>query len=66
MSTAVASEVAVQMYIDGEWCDAQSGQTLPIINPADESVVAEVAYGTKGEAQQAVDAAARAFPGWRS
>ncbi len=66
MSTAVASEITVQMYIDGEWCDARSGQTLPIINPADESVVAEVAYGTKGEAQQAVDAAARAFPGWRA
>jgi len=65
MSTAVASEITTQMYIDGAWCDARSGQTLPVINPADESVVAEVAYGTRGEAQRAVDAAARAFPEWR-
>jgi len=65
MSTAVASEITTQMYIDGAWCDARSGQTLAVINPADESVLAEVAYGTRGEAQRAVDAAARAFPEWR-
>jgi succinate-semialdehyde dehydrogenase/glutarate-semialdehyde dehydrogenase len=66
MATAVASELLTQMYIDGAWCDALSGQTLAVINPADESVVAEVAYGTKAEAERAVEAAARAFPGWRA
>ncbi|MFI5460169.1 MAG: NAD-dependent succinate-semialdehyde dehydrogenase [Isosphaerales bacterium] len=66
MSTAVASEIKTQMLIDGAWCDARSGQTLSVINPADESVLAEVAYGTKGEAQRAVDAAARSFPEWRA
>ena len=65
MSTAVASEIRTQMFIDGAWCDARSGQTLAVINPADESVLAEVAYGTRGEAQRAVDAAARSFPEWR-
>jgi len=66
MSTAVVSEIKTQMFIDGAWCDARSGQTLAVINPADESVLAEVAYGTKGEAQRAVDAAARSFPEWRA
>src|SRR5260370_37433523 len=66
MSTAVATDFRTQMYIDGAWCDARSGQTLPVINPADESVLAEVAYGTGAEAKQAIDAAARAFPQWRA
>jgi len=65
MSTAVASGTRTQMFIDGAWCDARSGQTLVVINPADESVLAEVAYGSGGEAQRAVDAAVRSFPEWR-
>ena len=45
MSTAVATEFPARMYIDGAWCDAKDGKTLAIINPADESVLAEIAYG---------------------
>ncbi len=66
MSTAVAEKIPTQMYIDGAWCDALTGKTLAVINPADESVVAEVAYGSADEAQRAIDAASRAFPGWRA
>jgi succinate-semialdehyde dehydrogenase/glutarate-semialdehyde dehydrogenase len=66
MSTAVASHFRTQMLIDGSWCDAGAGRTLPVFNPADESVLAEVAYGTKAEAHRAIDAAARAFPQWRA
>jgi succinate-semialdehyde dehydrogenase/glutarate-semialdehyde dehydrogenase len=54
------------MYIDGAWCDATGRKTLAVINPADESVVAEVAYGGPDEAERAVSAAARAFPEWRA
>ena len=60
-----AAEYPTRMYIDGAWCDALDGKTLAVINPADESVVAEVAYGTRTEAERAIDAAARAFPAWR-
>jgi succinate-semialdehyde dehydrogenase/glutarate-semialdehyde dehydrogenase len=66
MSTAVAPRIPTQMYIDGEWCDAPAGKTLAVINPADESVVAEVAYGSAAEAGRAIDAASRAFPAWRA
>ena len=24
----------VQLLIDGKWCDAASGKTLPVVNPA--------------------------------
>src|SRR6516165_2226127 len=65
-TTATATEFPTQMYIDGQWCGARDGKTLAVINPADESVLAEVAYGGRTEAERAIDAAARAFPAWRA
>src|SRR5438874_2183218 len=53
-----------QMYIDGRWCDADNGGTLGVINPATEEIVAPVAYGGRAETKRAVDAAAKAMPGW--
>ncbi len=66
MATAVASGVKGQMFIDGSWCDAQDGRTLAVTNPADESVVGEVAYGGRADAERAIEAASRAFPAWRA
>jgi succinate-semialdehyde dehydrogenase / glutarate-semialdehyde dehydrogenase len=66
MATAVATELKRQMYIDGEWCDSRQGRKLAVINPADESVVAEVAHGSREDAERAIEAAARAFPAWRA
>lgn len=53
-----------QMYIDGRWCDADNGRTLDVINPATEETVAPVAYGGRAETRRAVEAAAKAMPGW--
>ena len=66
MSTAVATEFPTRMYIDGAWCEATDGRTLAVINPADESVLAEVAHGGREDAERAIKAAARAFPEWRA
>src|SRR4051794_30609946 len=63
---ATATELPSEMYINGQWTSARDGKTLAVINPADESTVAEVAYGDREDAERAIDAAARAFPGWRS
>lgn len=63
---ATATDQLRQMYIDGEWCDGEGGKPLSVINPADESVVAEVAYGTRRDAERAIEAAAKAFPAWRA
>jgi succinate-semialdehyde dehydrogenase / glutarate-semialdehyde dehydrogenase len=64
MSSATAAAELRKMYIDGKWCTAQDGRTLEVINPATETVVAEVAYGGRAEAKRAVEAAARAMPAW--
>jgi succinate-semialdehyde dehydrogenase/glutarate-semialdehyde dehydrogenase len=72
MATATATETATtrniptQMYIDGQWSAARDGATLAVINPADESTVAEVARGGRGDAERAIEAAARAMPAWRA
>jgi succinate-semialdehyde dehydrogenase/glutarate-semialdehyde dehydrogenase len=53
-------------YIDGAWCRAKSGARFAVANPADGLRIAEVANCDPAEAQQAIDAAARAWPAWRS
>src|SRR5436305_3494057 len=62
MTTATAA--LRKMYIDGQWVEAQGGGTLGVINPATEEVICDIAYGTRGEARKALEAAAKAMPGW--
>jgi succinate-semialdehyde dehydrogenase/glutarate-semialdehyde dehydrogenase len=52
------------MFIEGKWTEAEDGRTLGVINPATEEVIREVAYGGRSETRRALQAAARALPGW--
>jgi succinate-semialdehyde dehydrogenase/glutarate-semialdehyde dehydrogenase len=61
---ATATQTQKRMYIDGKWTEAENGRTLAVINPATEEVICDIAYGGKKEAQRAIDAAAKAMPGW--
>ncbi len=63
---ATVTEEPRRMYIDGAWTDGSKGSTLSVINPADESTLADVAYGTRQDADRAIEAAARALPAWRA
>src|SRR5512139_2930257 len=53
-------------YIDGAWRPAASGARFAVANPADRVKIADVANCTRGEADAAIAAAARAWPAWRS
>jgi succinate-semialdehyde dehydrogenase/glutarate-semialdehyde dehydrogenase len=53
-------------FIDGAFVPARSGRAFPVRNPATDAIVAQVAEGGAGDARAAVDAAARAFPVWKS
>jgi succinate-semialdehyde dehydrogenase/glutarate-semialdehyde dehydrogenase len=64
MATATATKTGKRMFIDGQWCDADNGRTLGVINPANEEIVSEVAYGGRAETQRALEAAAKAMPAW--
>ncbi|MFF9015637.1 aldehyde dehydrogenase family protein [Streptomyces sp. NPDC014870] len=52
------------MYIGGEWRPAASPETVPVVNPADEQVIAQVPAGNAEDVDTAVRAARAAFPGW--
>jgi len=55
-----------QAFIDGEWVDADSGETFDVTNPADGSLVATVPQMTIEETRRAIEAASSAWPEWRS
>lgn len=53
-----------QLYVDGSWVPSSSSETLPIVNPATEEVIATTPSGSAEDVTRAVDAATRAFPLW--
>lgn len=53
-----------KQLIGGEWLDATNGGTWDVLNPANESVVETVPFGTAADCDLAIEAAAKAFPGW--
>ncbi|MEV5596812.1 aldehyde dehydrogenase family protein [Streptomyces sp. NPDC052496] len=52
------------MYIDGSWRPAAGPDTIDVVNPADERVIATVPAGTAEDVDAAVRAARAALPGW--
>lgn len=52
-----------RMLIGGQWVDAAGGQTLTVLNPASEEVIATVAAGQQSDVDAAVAAARKAFDG---
>ncbi|GGS01578.1 aldehyde dehydrogenase [Streptomyces aureoverticillatus] len=52
------------MYIAGAWRPASTGDTIPVVNPADEEVIAHVPAGTAEDVDAAVRAARAALPAW--
>ena len=55
-----------RMYIDGRWCDAESGETFDAINPAVGDPFATVANGSRGDAARAIAVANAALPQWKN
>ena len=66
MSSAQAATDAprrYQLFIGGEWVDAESGQTFTTPNPATGAPLAEVAEADKADIDKAVTAARKAYEG---
>src|ERR1022692_139708 len=53
-------QIPSQMYIDGRWVAAESSETMAVLNPASQEVVATVPKGTREDARKAIDAAVEA------
>jgi len=52
------------LFIGGQWVNGNGRGVFEVLNPATSEPIAAVADGSVEEARAAVDAAARAFPGW--
>jgi len=53
-----------KIFIGGQWVASEATETIPVVNPATEAVIAEVPAGTAGDADRAVAAARAAFVDW--
>lgn len=53
-----------QLYIDGQWCDADDGKTVDVDNPATGEIIGTIARGGTAETRRAIEAAQKAMPGW--
>lgn len=60
------SLLRTQCYINGEWCDADSGETIAVYNPATGEKIAEVPKMGRAEADRAVAAASAALKSWKN
>ena len=54
-----------QAYINGVWCNADSGATITVTNPATGAVLGSVPDMGAAEAHRAIEAAGGAFRAWR-
>ncbi|MFC9809449.1 aldehyde dehydrogenase family protein [Streptomyces griseoaurantiacus] len=52
------------IYVDGAWRPAAGTDTIEVVNPADEQVLAHVPAGTAEDVDAAVRAARAALPAW--
>src|SRR6202795_726234 len=51
----------MQFYIDGAWVDPAVKKSTPVVNPATEEAMYDIALGSKADVDKAVAAAKRAF-----
>jgi succinate-semialdehyde dehydrogenase/glutarate-semialdehyde dehydrogenase len=55
-----------QCYIDGQWADADGGETIVVTNPANGAAMGTVPKMGVAETRRAIEAAERALPAWRA
>lgn len=65
MTVMKKETIKLKNYINGEWIDAESTDTLEVINPATSEVIATVPLSSKKDVDEAVKAANIAFQTWK-
>jgi len=53
-------------FINGQWVPADSGESVEVMDPAEQSVICEVARCGTAETRRAIEAAEAALPDWRA
>ncbi len=55
-----------QAYVDGSWISSDSGRSFSVNNPANGDEVSKVPDLGVAEVRRAIEAASKAYPGWRA
>jgi len=58
--------VKTQAFVDGQWINADGGETFTVLNPATRENVADIAKCGTAETRRAIEAADKALVGWRA
>jgi len=64
-AAAAYSKARLGLYIDGAWREGAAGRTIDVVDPATEEVVGRLPAAEPSDVEDAIAAAARAFPAWR-
>lgn len=63
-AAGLRSPIRHQLFINGQFVNAESGETLATLNPHDNSIITEVSMAGKADIDKAVLAAEKALPAW--
>lgn len=55
-----------QLFINGQWCDAADGKTIPVFNPATGLEIGRLAHASIADLDRALEAAQKGFDVWRN
>ena len=64
MNVQARRTIQSKLFIGGKFVDAEDGQTIAVLNPHDNSKIADVAEAKAADIDKAVKAAQKAFPKW--
>lgn len=53
-----------KLFINGKFVDGVKGTTIPVINPATEEKITDIAEATEADVELAISAAKAAYEGW--
>lgn len=56
----------LELFLDGAWTGAEGRDAMPVVNPATGDAFTELPLATPADLDLALDAASRAWPGWRA
>src|SRR5215813_593166 len=65
MCATAVSEIRVPHFIAGEWVNSKSTEWQDLVNPATHAPLGKVPLADAAEVNEAIEAAAAAFPEWR-
>src|SRR5438876_6000970 len=58
-------DIETRLFIGGDFVDSVEGARIPVTNPHDNTILAEVSEARPADVDRAVEAARKAFPGWK-